>query len=929
MTPASELTYHFPKSGRLASLLLHDWYAGIATTEQAPLPPCSSLRGLRRTANMPEDHDFIRLPSQSSQEWDSNQVISCICKYCRYHFVFTVDTTPDQRQKQKQSGHLEHHFVVTDLHSVTEEDHTADQNKYKPLTRQTAYECSLCGTVAQVSMLRPRLQNKWIELITDQDRIHRSFRLAQKNDPERYADATPEKEAQWASTALTTLSAYLKNILNDDGTSQRKRISARNKTFTVQFGEDCEPIFEYLGFEKKEEDGELYWLQPRLPPRGNRTLLWSERAFFEDVRSEVQSILENSKSSANQPMVRAISSGRESLTKALGCEFPKGKTRLNPQYVHVRLLGVPDAADDEILQYAYSRQVAVDGEHRRQYIDALGNICQASNRSGELQVYVTTERDLDERMRREQQSTPDPLLASYARLNIEEINFKEPQMIIAQFRSLVHLNQSLTWEHSPRSDLLEIAKFLNNEQLRCEAFDYEMRHEEACLFFRLQTTTDLRSIYNVVNSLVSRSSSEEIDHLHLAAKALNPILENRERCEGGSEYLRLLVDIQENLWNGLNGSSLSPLYLTEQDVEMVGGAAPDSTSPTPALPPGLTNIGNTCYLNSILQYCYSLAEIRNYAQSCSQSSDEEISSWLRQGGLLSLGREAERNRAYLGFQCARELGLLFQQMESTRAKFIRPRQELANVVLISPHAKPSQRPPLPPRNTVSNSANATDAADISLPSDIIENLETASNASSETLVGLADADDEASTIKIRDGKSEDAVENSTQPAAPVAPTAGVSTEFTLEELDTQIKKQATGTGQMDVDEILSRILDHLQATMQLTPVTKGEDLVEKAFYSKDAHWQKVGDLDWVRTTPTIRFHNAIPAESGSRSLEDALAADLGLSGNEHFVAISTIDVPSPILPILISRSQHQGGESMKNSQPIRIPHELVLDRFIG
>lgn len=70
----------------------------------------------------------------------------------------------------------------------------------------------------------------------------------------------------------------------------------------------------------------------------------------------------------------------------------------------------------------------------------------------------------------------------------------------------------------------------------------------------------------------------------------------------GSERLRKFLEI------GADRKHLhfSCFEITEQDVE----AGPISTQTRPDWPRGLNQLGNTCYLNSLLQYFYTIKELR-------------------------------------------------------------------------------------------------------------------------------------------------------------------------------------------------------------------------------------------------------------------------------------------------------------------------------
>lgn len=79
---------------------------------------------------------------------------------------------------------------------------------------------------------------------------------------------------------------------------------------------------------------------------------------------------------------------------------------------------------------------------------------------------------------------------------------------------------------------------------------------------------------------------------------------------------------------------------------------PASTNLDPKTPPGLRNIGNTCYLNSLLQYLYTVKAVRNLAQEFPQNSLELSDESVQQRKLgLGGGTSFSLEEAIIGRQC--------------------------------------------------------------------------------------------------------------------------------------------------------------------------------------------------------------------------------------------------------------------------------------
>ncbi|KAK4098713.1 cysteine proteinase [Parathielavia hyrcaniae] len=881
-----------------------------------------------------------------------------MCRYCRYHFVFHV--IPFVREGA--AAHLQHHFQVQDAkwHAI-EEREELEPCKQNPPHGQVQYACTLCGIAVHLDISPPRLKPMWIQMITDEGRIKQSMSLAKDRDPTRYTDMTPEKETMLMTSALSTLNQYLKNITDDDGSGPRKKISRRNKTFQVQFGRDCDHIFRYLGFEEWNDDvtGESYMLPPRLQPQEGKTPVVSLRAFFEDVRSEVQSLLDDKPPLNGQPVVKPISSARDQLEKALGCDRSHRSLSTlsisSTELPHFTALGAPVDADEPLLKFAFARQVETDPESAQAYLEALGTL--AGRRSEDLQLFVFKQQEvMFPSQKREAAPGPqdaDSVGKAYAHFGLTRDHPQDPAYIIRVYQT--YREQSPAQKADHRVALLEIGKDLNSQYIRHEVFGKPMEMSEACQFLGVEPEWPMDSIAVMAQSL---SSGRDLDYVDLILLALNTISKtlladdpNRSAFEGVVAELRFGRMSQFTSAGGDHpGDSVSAAGRTHEPVDF-------------DLPVGLGNLRNTCYLNSILQYFYSVNAVRNLTISTDlpplEATEASLSNILR---AITRGDDSdsssqsppdlETGRAFVGHEFTRELSTLFRELDATGESSIRPRQRLANAALLRPEklrprsvetdstqgANRSDAPPLPPRIGEGSVSKVPDAS-ADAPMVDVERVETASSASSQrTLVNQQDGGGDAATAPDDrcDEKATSAAEAFPTEPASSDPTVGGATQegvkvskLTVEELAAELDKPNVGSDQMDVDEVMGNAIDHLRAAFKVSSMGKSDaapDPIEQAFFSTFIdNRKKIGEPDWNRTRRSDRWVTAYPAQSGTRDLYDALANSFDLEPLPgDLLSFTTIERPAPHFHICIQRSDGV----RKNANPITIPETLYLDRFM-
>ncbi|KAH6615579.1 hypothetical protein B0J18DRAFT_446476 [Chaetomium sp. MPI-SDFR-AT-0129] len=956
------------QGGRLASRLVRDWFAGhpgqqrqekpnsdprLTEQNQGPSVECPPLRIFPPRSDGSPDHDLIVQPGQSygaahDPEGRGRTLISCMCRCCRYHFVFKINPSPHK----DGAGHLQHHFRVVEASwNGLSEAAAFHHSKPSPHLCRFQYACTLCAVSVDLEISLPRLKPTWLKMIMDEKRIKESLKVAKKQDPTRYADVTAEKETHYVTTVLYTLSQYLKNVLDDDGKGSRKKISCRNKTFMVQFGRDCDQVFRYLGFEEEEDRAanESYWLPPQLPPQEGKTPIGSPRAFYDDVRSEVQSILDYKPPVQGEPVVRPVSaSARDELEKALECDrshrsFSTLSVNKNEEE-HFAALGAPVDADDALIKFAFNRQVELDPENTPIYLEALGTL--AARRSEELQMFVFTHQELLAKQKETATSTVEstPVEKAYAHFGLSKACPEDAKYFIGVYRT--YREQSPAQKSDHRLALLRIGKDRHSEEILKEVFETQMDLPEACQFLRVEGEWPMDSIAVSAQSVASELDPDQLDLQLLALDTIalkRPMNDpNRPAFDGIVAELR--SRLTQFISNNPAEEARGPQHAVNVD-----------------LPVGLANLRNTCYLNSILQYFYSVKAVRNLAVTSEldplEPTEANLSSILLIGsnggsdGPDQSPSELETGRAFVGHEFTRELSTLFRDLDATGEVSIPPRQRLANAALLRPEKlRPHSAdvpavaasgdgdappPPLPPRAGESPPTNVADA-----PMGEPEQVEVESTRSSQTLVEHP-REDNGPLVSTLDDRSSDKATAATAPSpahdmqtsdtATSRPNEGdvKISKLTVEELAVELDKPNVGSDQMDVDEVMGNAIDHLRAAFKISSIGAPKsttDPIEQAFFSTfiDSR-KKRGEKEWNRTSRSDRWVTAYPSQTGTRGLYDALAISFDLELlPDNLLSFTSIEKPAPHFHICIQRSDGV----RKNGNPITIPETLYLDRFM-
>ncbi|TAQ87337.1 hypothetical protein B7494_g4308 [Chlorociboria aeruginascens] len=691
--------------------------------------PAPQFRGSNlppRTGVMDCRHTLIRKDEQThapgvGEEPDkfAKYVVASYCPKCRHHFSIIVNFSPQNDVQQSPCrlsdvGNPMHHLQL--IKSTNAGEHLAD--KYNNLLEAHQFACSAvqCPVTVEIKISPPRLYKEVVSLLTDPAKVDARGRRAISLEPERYKGRDPYRPVQ----VLLNLRKYLTDAkAGAQDPSQNKRIAARNKGFVLAFADEFNGFFEYLDFKSVREDSgdpleepAFYWYLP---------IITSQNEFFiEDVIHEldfkISERTEQELRNVNHKISLIAPPALKDIERSLGYYNYPTKSRLvdlttleeHPYYAS---LGITENFTDEMLSWAYERQCECDPSNKPYYLDCLSDLAKG-RKSSDLEMKATMA------ISRGEYGLND-IEEAYKFFALEPHSVEGEDHIIGLYKS--RIEAAPRQKDEARNALLIIAKSRNSSKIEKVANDRTLSFQEALEFLSVSADTASDSIEAAAiamsldsdNAKVARAlrviANERGNDYTLQRAAATMESGNTEyTLDIGEAYNRLQISERhapdetvftyyQSLCDGApSGSKESyreALRAIAQDrdsnflfMKLDNPNADVQSAPPPTNQPvGLDNIGNTCYLNSLLQYYYTVNAVRevviDFEHHRMPLNEEDIKK-KRVGGRAVSKTEIIKAQKFVG-----ELHDLFENLKTAPTRSIKPTRELAELTIFSSAAE--------------------------------------------------------------------------------------------------------------------------------------------------------------------------------------------------------------------------------------------------
>ncbi|KAF2176396.1 cysteine proteinase [Zopfia rhizophila CBS 207.26] len=925
-------------------------------------------------------HEQSVLPKAGEDpDHDTIYKVASFCQKCRWHLDLVVDFRDNGSKispcHTATEGYPIHHFIYQ-VEDTSQRDPFGNQS----VPRNYRFLCSApkCPVELKIRMLPPRFNEHYISLMTNRALLRKRLESSRQIDPARADDLMAR-----SVDAFDFLSTYLQDSLQPK--TGKSRIPLLNRKFLKTFGRDCDQILKDLGFTHSievEDDGTNVeaWYLPRPPPASHALDQDNERTKIEDARHELGALIlkfpESERTGAKNPMMHPQPSLTE-IQRALGCldyakrYMTRSESRsTNHEEDHPYYAGLGAVGDfaDSLLLFAWARQTAVDTVNSTYYFECLQSIAIGRN-SQMLGEHVQMLASQGHTNRKE-------VAKAYSALGIDPAHSAHltDDIIIGQFRARLQ-DIAPSAVEGTRNMLRVIGAARHSELIQLEASNAIRTYSQALSWLDLdegqpdefvetmftvkkegnediarravQIIAEHRKSQRLMDFLKTGHVSEEAEMDVAEAYAFLGINERAERLSLDVLQAQLMTWTTGNPENAAKYEKAYQMILKDQQENHKNVAdgqhdpyPPRKKYPLEIWPVGCQNIGNTCYLNSVLQFLFTIKPVREMILNCDGYMQECTPKALE---TKRVGRSAVTvEKVQKAQEFVRELRKLFNLMITAPSETVLPEIRLASLALAKNDTiieKPTQNHTfglgdIGGKPVSGPMPNPDAVAQPELADSVMGDDEITKKSDTSSTVAEIDLDDDRALDITSNGDVEQPV---SQPPPPTRPPPVPPRPNVAVQANPEVKALEAVAQQQDAAEILNNIFDLLSCAMKGEGTLRDgeqQDMIKKLFFS---------DVTTVRTSKGVTARNSalqdnhlISPGNRDRPLYAALDDEFGkavLDDNpsektQQTTKYEYIEHASPIQIVNVRRLVFEEGRSKKDHSHVGLDDTLYLDRYL-
>ncbi|KAJ5972050.1 uncharacterized protein N7479_001968 [Penicillium vulpinum] len=960
-------------------------------------PGFISPEACRHQYVLKEDQTFMSEPEHRRRPGTSSKV-SAICTKCRYHLQVVVNYTSHMSMLGQNQGKHLHHLVYQS--GRQKNGLLSPENTTKGQVVETYhYQCSYisCSAMVSLRILSPILSPAFIHLMTDKELLRKRAEEAIASYPESMegmGDPQP-------FNVLDNLRLYITNALRNPQRS--KPISSVNKRFMHSFGVEgaaCRELLEFLEFMYNKDTGA--WHPPKPTVDAEKPYQDMMRLFLDDVTHELLVLIHTRPASDRRgsqipdlppSAIPVISSALEAQDYPTAFRYNEFKMADAPYYED---LGVMEDMSTLPVIEAYKRQVSNDPDRTPIYLSALKAI--GVLRGGKDKEIIDTA--VQEAYEQGKYSVEDVVDAyQYFNIYLFDPNLTEDS-IIGTFYAFL---SSTTQDAQARQHLWRIGDSRRSARIKAASEDRVSTVEQANIFLGVEDQTPddfVMTMYTAKvndNPLTKELAKRAVALIAESRKsvALNHFINTGEMIAGemdiGDAYRLLQIPdrtvddgaiiaayticIDENPGDAERYNQALTIIAKQLDSSTLRNMAGISNEPDRSMenwPVGLQNIGNTCYLNSLLQFYFSVRPFRElvleFERFQMDPNDEEGLAKKQVGSRKVTKTEVERSQRFLN-----ELRTLFRSMITSSQISVTPAQELARLTLISPSNEAAirrrstitaSRPDIigdidgapilgplgPPQPLLGGRMEPVSSSNQVEPVPI-QTLTGSDDGSDATLVS-DDSMNDAPGLFVEDKENNppdldqlsDQAEAGSDQEMNLDPDDSVSTNLpppipprNIPQVDRekQLKEEVEIGAQQDVTEVINNVLFQSQCAIKPRGIgNDGEQLdqIKDLFYGQTRSY--ISTEKGTRSKDERWCDIKVDVAHGSRNIYDAIDGAFDIqkisvdnSVAEQFASISQLP---PVLQIQVQRVQFDPVKkcSFKSTNHLELLETIYMDRYM-